>query len=73
MIWLVVVSKTYLEEQLDKILCDKPFNTAKNLKLDGHQKGNASMVYKFFDIKSATHTGTGIVSDTALENQQLEI
>ena len=33
----------------DKILSDKAFNTVKNPKCDGYQKGLASMVYKFFD------------------------
>ena len=31
-----------------KILRDKAFNIAKNLKYDGYQCGLASMVYKFF-------------------------
>ena len=30
----------------DKILRDKAFNTAKNPKYDGYQRGLASMVYK---------------------------
>ena len=33
----------------DKFLKDKAFNTAKNPKYDGYQRGLASMVYKFFD------------------------
>ena len=33
----------------DKFLRDKAFNTAKIPKYDGHQRGLASMVYKFFD------------------------
>ena len=33
----------------DKILHDKAFNIAKNLKYDGYQLGLESMVYKFFD------------------------
>ena len=37
----------------DKILRDKAFNIAKNPKYDGYQRGLASMVYKFFDKKSA--------------------
>ena len=37
----------------DKILRDKAFNIAKNLKYDGYQRGLASLVYKFFDKKSA--------------------
>ena len=36
----------------DKILRDKSFNIAKNPKNDGYQHGLASMIYKFFDIKS---------------------
>ena len=35
----------------DKILCDKAFNIAKNLKYDGYQHRLTSMIYKFFDIK----------------------
>ena len=37
----------------DKIFCDKAFNTAKNPKHDGYQRGLASMVYKYFEHKSA--------------------
>ena len=33
----------------DNILHDKAFNTAKNPKYNGHQRGLASIVYKFFD------------------------
>ena len=36
----------------DKVLRDKAFNTAKNLKYDGYQRGIASMVHKFFDKNS---------------------
>ena len=41
----------------DKVLRDKAFNIAKNSKYDGYQRGIASMLYKFFDKKSA---GSGI-------------
>ena len=41
----------------DKILRDKAFNFAKNPKYDGYQRELASMVYKFFDKKSA---GSGV-------------
>ena len=37
----------------DKVFRDKAFNTAKNPKYDGYQRGLASMVYKFFDKKAA--------------------
>ena len=33
----------------DKMLGDRTFNIAKNLKYDEYQRGLASMVYKFFD------------------------
>ena len=35
----------------DKVLRDKAFNIAKNLKYDEYQRGLASMVYTFFDKK----------------------
>ena len=35
-----------------KILLDKSFNTAENMKYDGYQKGLASVVYKLFDKKT---------------------
>ena len=41
----------------DKVLRDKAFNIAKDPKYDGYQRGLASMVYKFFDKKTA---GSGI-------------
>ena len=37
-----------------KLLWDKSFTIAKNLKYDRCQRGLASMVYKFFDKKSAS-------------------
>ena len=42
------------------ILKDEVFNIAKNPKYDGYQRGLASMVYKFFDKKSA---GSGIANE----------
>ena len=41
----------------DKILRDKAFNIAKNPEYDRYYRGLASMVYKFFDKKSA---GSGV-------------
>ena len=35
----------------DKLLRDKAFNIAKNLKYDGYQRGLASIVFTFFDKK----------------------
>ena len=43
----------------DKVLRDKAFNIAKNPKYDGYQRGLASMVYNFFDKKSA-YSGVNI-------------
>ena len=37
----------------DKVLGDKAFKIASNPKYDGYQGGLASMVYKFFEKKSA--------------------
>ena len=38
----------------DEILRDEAFNTAKNSKHDGYQRGLASMFYKLFDKKTAS-------------------
>ena len=46
--------------QSDKVLKDKAFKVASNPKYDGHQRGLASMVYKFFDKKSR---GNGIANE----------
>ena len=43
----------------DKVLRNKAFNIAKDLKYDGYQRELASIVYKFFDKKTA---GSGIKS-----------
>ena len=64
----------------DKIFRDKAFNIAKDPKYDGYQRGLASMVYKFFDKKSASladksteGSGAKHVNNTKLapQNQQL--
>ena len=51
----------------DEVLRDKAFNIAKDPKYDGYQRGLASVVYKFFDKKTASLTdksaaGSGIKS-----------
>ena len=51
--------------QSDKVLKDEAFTIANNPKYDGNQTGLASMVYKFFNKKSA---GSVIKS---MSNQQL--
>ena len=50
------------------VLRDIAFNIAKNPKYDGYQHGIASMVCKYFDIKSASHTGTGFNSTSNSRN-----
>ena len=50
----------------DKVLRDKAFNIAKDPKYDGYQRGVPSMVYTFFDKKTA---GSGVKS--MLQNEEL--
>ena len=52
----------------DKVLRDNAFNIAKNIKYDEYQRGLASMVYKFFDKKSA---GSGVANNEIKQNLQL--
>ena len=52
----------------DKVLRDEALNIAKNSKNDRHQRGFASMVYKFFDKKSK---GSGVVNNGIKQNLQL--
>ena len=52
----------------DKVLRDKAFSIAKSPKYDGYQTGLASMVYKFFDKKSA---GSGVANNEIKQNLQL--
>ena len=53
----------------DKVLCDKAFNIAKDPKYDGHQRGLASMVYKFFDKKTS---GSVIKNDNITDKELAE-
>ena len=60
----------------DKILKNKAFNIAKDPKYDGYQRGLGSMVYIFFDKKSASLAdkstqGSGVNTKPAPQNQQL--
>ena len=50
----------------NKVLKNKAFNIAKDPKYEAHQRGLASMVYKFFDKKTA---GSGVKSIP--QNEQL--
>ena len=52
--------------QTDKVLKDKAFKIANNPNYDGYQKRLASMVYNFFDKKSASldkSKGSGIINE----------
>ena len=52
--------------QSDKILKYKAFKITSNPKYDGYQRGLASIVYKFFDKKSASlnkSSGSGIANE----------
>ena len=52
----------------DKILRDKAFNSAKDTKYDGYQRGLSSMVYNFFDSK-VEGSGAKNVNNTKLTPQ----
>ena len=51
----------------DKILHDKAFNVAENLKYDGYQRGFGSMAYEFFDKKTAG----GAIKNEITSNKEL--
>ena len=53
-----------------KVLRDKAFNIARNPNYDGYQRGLTSIVYKFFDEKSAGTDVTTLV-DKSAQNKQL--
>ena len=61
-------SKDFVKRtQSDKVLKDKAFKIGSDPKYDGYQRGLASMVYKFFDKKSALlnkSSGSGIVNES---------
>ena len=58
---------------VDKSLRDKAFNIAEDTQYDGYQRGLASMVYKFFDKKSAGSGRKHVNNNTKFtpQNQQL--
>ena len=57
----------------DKILRDKAFNIAKISKYDGYQRGLASMVYKFFNEKSASLSDKSVSGSGIVNNHNNEI
>ena len=52
----------------DKVISDKAFNIAKNLKYDGYQRGIVLRVYKCIDKKTAG----GTIRNEIISNKQLE-
>ena len=54
--------------QSDKVLRNKAFKIASNPKYEDHQRGLASMVYKFFDEK-ASGSGVTIELNYQLANE----
>ena len=48
---------------------DKAFDIAKNPKFDGCQRGLASMVYKFFDKKSASLPDKSVSGSVVANNE----
>ena len=54
--------------QSDKVLRDKAFEIASDLKYDGYQRGLASMVYNFFDKKSC-RSGVASMTNYQLANE----
>ena len=55
----------------NKILKNKAFDIAKDLKYDGYQRGLASMVYKCFDKKSSGSVAKHVKTKLTPQNQQL--
>ena len=62
----------------DNFLCDRTFNTAKNPKYGGYQRGSASMVYKLLIKnlatgvdKSSADTSDGAIKSQINSNQKL--
>ena len=54
----------------DNVLRDKAFNITKDPKYDGYQKGLASMVYKFFDKKSAGRGVATLANKSTIKSMQ---
>ena len=59
----------------DKVLRDNAFNIARDIKCDGYQRRSASMVYKFFDKKTAGSGANTLTNKSASksmpQNEQL--
>ena len=71
MIWLMGNQKNLAKRtQSDKYLRDKAFKIASDPKYDGYQRGLASVVYKFFDKKSAG-SGVATFANNSAQHKQL--
>ena len=57
--------------EADKVLKDKAYDIASNSEYDGYQRGLASMVYKFFDKKSADSGINTIKSNSSILADEL--
>ena len=56
----------------DRFLRDKVFNIAKNPKYDRYQSGLATMVYKFFDKKSASGSGVAMLANKSAASNEIK-
>ena len=56
----------------DKVLCNEAIFIAENPKYDKYEQRRASVVYRFFDKKSAGHIWTKINSVSVPKNQLLQ-
>ena len=56
----------------DKVLKDEAINIAKNPKYDGYQRGFASMVYKFFNKKSASGSGAATLENKSAATNEIK-
>ena len=67
--------KDFKKRTAADVLRDKAFNISKSAKYDGHQRGLASMVCKFFDEKTADSSVTMLENKSAFkstpQNEQL--
>ena len=70
MIWLIANIKIWLKEHKQtKLLRDKAFQIASNPKYDRYQRGLASMVFKFYDKKSASSSFKSMQNQLQLANK----
>ena len=56
----------------DKVFRDKAFNIVKNAKCDGYQRRLTSVVYKFFDKRSAPGSGVTTLANKSAANNEIK-